>query len=170
MKKVYIVFANKLFRDEELRVPLEYFKNMGIDLIKVSNKIEKALGKLGMEITPDIKICDISVENADGIILVGGPGTKIFFDDKILHNILNEFFRREKIIASICISPVVLAKAGLLNGKKATVWIDGKQILEQNNAIFIDKEVVVDGKIITANGPKAALKFSHTIYKMLMSN
>jgi len=167
MKKIYILFANKLFRDEELKIPLDYFKKKGIDLIKVSDKKEKAIGKLGMEIFPDITYNEIIETEACGIILVGGPGTKVFFENTVIYNLLNKFNNQGKIIASICISPVVLAKAGILKGKKATVWIDGKEELIKNGAIYLNHDVVVDNNIITANGPKVALQFAKTVYESI---
>ncbi|PIR71487.1 MAG: hypothetical protein COU43_02395, partial [Candidatus Nealsonbacteria bacterium CG10_big_fil_rev_8_21_14_0_10_37_25] len=77
-----------------------------------------------------------------------------------------------KVLASICISPVILAKAGVLKGKKATVWSSPMdkvpvRILEENEAIYQDKSVVADGKIVTANGPAAAEKFAKAIITAL---
>jgi len=167
MKTIYIVFANQLFRDEELRIPYEYFKNNNINAVLASNSMNTAVGKLGMHIDPDILYTDIDESKADGIMLVGGPGTKFYFEDKKLWDILKKFHSNKKIVAAICISPVILAKSGLLKGKKATVWIDGKEELENNGATFVDSPVVVDGNIITANGPKAAREFAETVTKNL---
>jgi len=66
------------------------------------------------------------------------------------------------------ISPVILAKAGALKGKKATVWsspLDRSpiKILEAQGAEFVDEKVVWDGNIITGNGPDAAREFGKTI-------
>jgi protease I len=63
-----------------------------------------------------------------------------------------------------------LAKAGVLKGKKATVWSSPMdkspiKILTQNGAIFENLDVVVDGNIITANGPQAAEEFGIVISK-----
>ncbi len=73
-------------------------------------------------------------------------------------------------MGAICIAPTILAYAGVLEGKKATVWNqDGKQaeILTKNGAEFVDELVVVDGKIVTANGPPAAEAFGKKILEML---
>jgi len=72
----------------------------------------------------------------------------------------------------LCILPVILAKAGVLKGKKATVWSSlmdrvPVRILEENDAIYQEKSVVVDGKIITANGPAAAEEFAKAIVEVL---
>ena len=59
-----------------------------------------------------------------------------------------------------------------LEGKKATVWtapgaMQGKDTLEQNGATFVSEEVVVDGNIITANGPEAAEEFGSRLIQVL---
>ena len=41
------------------------------------------------------------------------------------------------------------------------------KILKENGAIYIDENVVVDGKLITANGPIAAEKFGQKILEIL---
>ena len=79
---------------------------------------------------------------------------------------------KQKILAAICIAPAILAKAGVLEGKNATVWssvLDKGpiKILEENGANYVEKDVVVDGNIITANGPQAASEFGRKIVEIL---
>jgi len=86
--------------------------------------------------------------------------------------VARETISQNKVLASICISPVILAKAGVLKGKKATVWSSPMdrgpvKILQNNGAIYEDKPVVVDGKIITGNGPGAAEEFGQAIIEVL---
>jgi protease I len=67
---------------------------------------------------------------------------------------------------------VILAKAGVLKDKKATVWTSSLdrgpvKILKENGAEFVNEKVVRDGKIITANGPAAATEFGEKILENL---
>jgi protease I len=83
-----------------------------------------------------------------------------------------ETIEKDKILAAICISPVILANAGVLKGKKATVWsspLDKNpiRILKNGGAIYKDALVVVDGKIVTANGPEAAKEFGEALVSLL---
>ena len=82
---------------------------------------------------------------------------------------LSDAFRAEKIVSAICISPVVLARAGILKGKKATVFPDSEGIreLKKAGAIYIQKSVVVDGKVVTGDGPDAASRSAQEIIKLL---
>ena len=88
------------------------------------------------------------------------------------HLTAQEAVNRKKVLAAICIAPTILAKAGVLDGKRATVWNkegNNSKILENHGAIFTDEMVIVDGKIITANGPDAAEGFAIKIVEMLKS-
>jgi len=163
VKKIVIVFANRLFRDEELRVPYEYLTNKGYKVTLASDSIQEASGKLGMTIKPDMLAYDIEEKDFDAILFVGGPGTKTFFKDKTIHEIIRAFNERNKLIGAICISPVILAYSKILNKKNVTVWIDGKDILEKSGARYTGNDVEIDGNIITANGPKAALSYARAI-------
>ena len=81
--------------------------------------------------------------------------------------------KQNKVLAAICISPIILTKAGVLKGKKATVWSSPldkswiKVLQESGQAIYQEEDVVVDGKIITANGPAAAGRFGQAIVEVL---
>jgi len=80
--------------------------------------------------------------------------------------------RENKVLGAICIAPALLAKAGVLQGKKATVWsspLDKSpiKILEKSGAIFVAEEVVSDDGIVTANGPGAAKKFAQALIEAL---
>lgn len=69
----------------------------------------------------------------------------------------------EKIVASICHGPWVLADAGLLEGRHATAWWAMKNDLINAGATFVDEPVVVDGKIITSRSPTDLVAFVEAI-------
>jgi protease I len=65
-------------------------------------------------------------------------------------------------VAAICLAPVVLARAGILKGKKATYFNSPVSFREMKagGAVLVDKAVVADSRIVTANGPAAATEFA----------
>ncbi|MDD5086856.1 MAG: DJ-1/PfpI family protein, partial [Candidatus Nanoarchaeia archaeon] len=77
------------------------------------------------------------------------------------------FYESGKITAAICIAPVILANAGVLDGKKATVFPSGKDDIMVRGADYTGEQVTQDGKVITANGPAAARSFGEAIVKEL---
>ena len=106
------------------------------------------------------------------MVFIGGPGAPKYLDNEISYQIAKDAISQGKVLAAICISPTILAKAGVLSGKKATVWSSSLdksaiKILEQNSVIYQKDSVVVDGKIITANGPAVAEQFGKKLVELL---
>jgi len=131
-----------------------------------------AIGADGGEVEVDFLLENLKVADFDAIIFVGGPGCLENLDNENSYKITKDAVLQDKVLASICISPVILAKAGVLKGKKATVWnspFDKSpiKILEENGATYEERTVVRDGKIITANGPDAAEEFGQKIVEVL---
>jgi protease I len=143
----------------------------GIEVKTASNKMGTAIGADGGDTQVDLLVSQVNPADFDATIFVGGPGCLDSLDNEDSYRVARETVSQEKVLAAICISPVILAKARVLEGKRATCWTDplGSQakILREKGAIFEKKSVVVDGKFITANGPGAAEEFGKTIVEIL---
>jgi protease I len=170
--KVVIIIAFKDFRDEEYFVPKEVFELAGIEVKTASTEKGKAVGADGGEAKVDLLVKEINPADFDAVVFIGGPGCLKYLDNETSYNLAREMVLLGKILAAICISPVILAKAGILVGKRATVWsspMDKSPIktLTERGATFEDKPVVTDGKIITGSGPVAAKDFAWKIARVL---
>ncbi len=171
-KKAVMIIAFRNFRDVEYFLPKEILEKGGIEVKTASNKKGIAIGADGGEAEIDLLVSEISISDFDAIVFVGGPGCLEALDNQESYRVAQEAVSQNKVLASICISPVILAKAGVLKGRKATVWSSPFdkgpiKILKSNGAIYEEKPVVIDGKIITANGPAAAKDFGEAILKAL---
>lgn len=164
-KKALFVISPTNFKDEEYYIPKEILENNGIEVITTSLKSEATSVK-GKKKKIDV-LLDSATTDYDAIVFIGGPGAPIYFENTKAHELAYEFYKQDKIVAAICISPVILAKAGILAGKKATVFPSGKDELIANGANYIDKSVVVDENIITGDGPDAAREFGEKLVEML---
>ena len=122
---------------------------------------------LGARVIPDLRIEDINLDNFDGVVFVGGVGAQFYWNYQPALRIAQKVFKKGKIVAAICIAPVILANAGILEDKKATVWSSEAERIEEKGAIYVKDLVVKDGNIITASGPQAAEKFGETIAQAL---
>jgi len=170
--KIVIIIAFKDFKDEEYFVPREIFDRAGAEVKVASNESGVAQGSEGGEVNVDIKINDLNVSEFDAIVFIGGPGAPKNLDNQDSYRIAKDAIVQNKLLCAICISPAILAKAGVLNGKKATVWInalnkDAQKVLEGNGAIYQKDSIVQDGKIITADGPEVAKDFAEKILDVL---
>ena len=139
-----------------------------------SNKKGIAIGADGGDVKVDLLVSEINPAEFAAVVFIGGSGCLENLDNESSYRVAQETVSQNRVLASICISPVILAKAGVLEGKKATVWssvMDRSpiKILQNNGAIYEDKRVVVEGKIITGNGPEAAEEFGQAIVEVLTS-
>ncbi len=119
----------------------------------------------GSTYNPDLSIEEINPDNYKAIAIIGGPGSPKLLESNSLLEKIKEFNSKNKIVAAICFSPVILAKAGILKGKKATVFPNQDLInkLKEAGAIYTAETVTKDNNIITGNGPDAATEFGKTI-------
>ena len=169
MKALFII-APVEFRDEEYFVPKQILEENGIEVTTASTS-DTSMSKFGKQVDVDLLI-DNATSDYNLILFVGGTGARTYFDNKKALELARKFLDEGKFVTAICIGPAILAKSGVLSGRQATVWArpnkrEGVDILEENGAIYVDQDVVVDGKIITANGPEAAEAFGKKILEVL---
>lgn len=171
-KKIAIIIAFKDFQDQEYLITKQALEENGAEMITASSEQGFAIGVFGQTAQVDILVKDIDMKNFDAVVFIGGQGMARMLKDSDLIAVARSAAQAGKILGAICISPCVLALAGVLQGRRATVWhseMDKSpiKILRDNGAIFIDKSVVVDKDIVTANGPPAALEFAQTLTEVL---
>ncbi len=166
-KKVVMIIAPKNFRDEELLKTKDILTKAGATVKVASTSLDTAIGMLGARVGVDLLLDSLKVADYDGVVFVGGTGASQYWEDVKAHSIAQEAYRSGKVLGAICIAPVTLANAGLLQGKKATVWRSEQGKIEAKGAVYTGSPVQVDGRIITANGPTAAEEFGKAILKKL---
>lgn len=166
-KKVLIIIAHEDFRDEEYDIPRKLLDKNGAQVTVASTEMTLAKGKLGMVVQPDVLTRDVRAIDYDAIILVGGPGAASYFNDLVIHGLLRAAVERGRVIAAICIAPVILANAGILANKKATVFPSEVDQIEAGGAFYTGREVERDGDILTASSPEAAGDFAEALVKAI---
>lgn len=171
-KKIAIIIAFQDFRDEEYFITRSVLEEAKFEIKTASTRQGKALGIFGGVVDVDLGIEEAKAQDFDAVVFVGGAGMAKNLDNEKMQKLAKDVFAQNKVLAAICIAPVLLAKAGILKGKKVTVWqspLDKSavKILNQEGAQVIDEHVVVDGNIITADGPQSARRFGEAIAKAL---
>lgn len=171
-KKILMVISLKDFRDEEYFIPKEILEDSGFTVETTSLQKGIALGVAGNEVNIDMPIEEIQITEYEAIVFCGGSGMAEQLDNKALQNLALDFNKNNKLVTAICIAPIILAKAGLLKEKEATVWSSGLNkeyinLLQESGAIYKNESVVVSKQIITANGPEAAKEFGEKIAQVL---
>jgi protease I len=166
MKKILLVVAGEGFQHQEYFDTAKVLVDAGFVVVTASDRAQIAIAKNGMQVAVDVLLEKVDPINFDGIFFIGGPGALEHLDNQESNRILNEVMILERPYGAICIAPRILARAHVLVGKRATGW-DGDEelakIFAQNNVAYIREPVVVDGNIVTANGPAAAHDFGEAI-------
>ena len=159
-KSIALIIASNKFQYDELFIPLTYFNKHGASVIVASSTLKLVKGMNKKSIAPNSLYKDLNPTDYDAIIFIGGSGASEYFDDPIAHSLAKETVKLSKVLGAICIAPIILANAGILETKRATVWPGMSDELAKKCNIYTGKDVEVDGNIITANGPASAQKFA----------
>ena len=169
--KILIAVAPERFRDEELAVPVAAFQKAGIAFDIASTRRGSCTGMLGAKTTATLAFGEVDPNLYGCLVIIGGGGSQAhLWNDALLRKLVHSFHASQKIVAAICLAPVVLAHAGILKGIKVTFFEspDSVREMKAGGAIPINKAVVVDGRIITANGPAAAQMFADAIISAVL--
>lgn len=170
-KKIALIIAHEGYHPIEYGVPKKMLEDAGYHVVTVSNKAGTAHAKDGSTTHVDSALDTFDPLVYDGIIFIGGPGALTHLDNDLSYRIIQRAVMAEKVIGGICSAARILAKAGALVAKTATGW-DGdknlKEIFDKHAVIYDDEAgVVVDGRLITAEGPSHAQEFAHGIMEVL---
>lgn len=167
-----MVIAFRDFRDIEYFIPRNILGGAGAKIITVSTQKGIAIGDDGGDVEVNLTASEFQAEDFDAAVFIGGAGMGKYLDSETFQKIAKDTVALDKVLGAICIAPALLAKAGVLSGKKATIWsspMDKSPIrmLEEGGAKYQAEDVVIDGKIVTANGPGAAKKFGEALIEVL---
>lgn len=155
------------FRDEEYRILYDILTEVKAEVIIISTRRGECVGMLGRErCTATMVIEDLNEEDFTAIVILGGIGTKNhLWHDQNLNNFIFKFGTGSRPFGGIQLAPYIIADSGAGHGKHATVYkaYDTLFKLHQGGMFYLDRELVIDDNLITANGPGAAEKFAKNL-------
>ena len=158
MKRILAVVADG-FEETELIGVVDCLRRLKVEVTIAGLEALELTGAHNIVLKADALLDDLSPENFDAIFLPGGlPGATTLYESPAVGCWLDEMNRAGKIISAICAAPIVLAKAGLLDNKKFTMYpgfdsyLDGKK--------YSALPAVTDGNIVTGKGPGAVYAFA----------
>jgi protease I len=167
MAKVLMIIAPERFRDEELFVTKEELEKDGHETVIASIVKGICPGSRGGFATATLTLNEVQTEDYEAVVFVGGGGSKIYFANEEVLRIAKEMYKRKLVVAAICLAPVILANAGVLKGKNATVAGTEAKTIESKGAKYMGPGVTVDGNIVTGNAPKSSRLFGQKINELL---
>lgn len=164
--KALIISADN-FEDSELLVPYYRLKEEGFDVDIASMRKDKIKGKHGYEVSVDKTLQEVSPGNYNILILPGGKAPEAIRKEQAAIEIVKYFFQKNKPVSAICHGPQTLITAGLLKGRHATCYKSVAQEMKDAGAMYEDKEVVVDGNLVTSRQPADLPAFLRETMKLL---
>jgi 4-methyl-5(b-hydroxyethyl)-thiazole monophosphate biosynthesis len=128
-------------------------------------------------VRPELEFEKINVQEFDALAIPGGFEKAGFYEDAYderFLNLIREFIKQGKIIASICVAALSIGKSGVLKGRKATTYdlLDGvrRKQLADFGAEIQDESIVIDKNIITSTGPSTGLDVAFKLLEMLTNS
>lgn len=157
------------FEDSEFRIPYDGLRASGHEIDVIGAEAgDSVAGKKSRE---HVKI-DVAVEDADpqayaALVIPGGYSPDHLRMDRQMVAFVEKMVTSGKLIAAVCHGPQLLIEANAVRGKTLTSWPSVRTDLENAGARWVDKEVVVDGKLITSRKPDDLQAFTQMIDHLL---
>ena len=147
------------FEEVEAITPVDLLRRAGIDCVTVSLVGDKLVpSSRHIPVLADRSWDEMDFDSCDGVVLPGGlAGTERLLADARVEALLRRFGEAGKLTAAICAAPTVLAKAGLLAGRRAICYPGLEDRLA--GAEVCCETVVCDGTVITSRGMGTSVPF-----------
>lgn len=166
MKKVAVLIEDQ-YQVLEVWYPYLRLREEGIQTLLVGTGKKEYKSKDGYIAPEELSIKKAKAEDFAAVIIPGGYAPDILRRYPAVNNFVREMDKKKKIVAAICHAGWVLVSAGILRGRVVTGFSAIKDDLVNAGAKFVDKEVVVDGNLITSRNPYDLPAFCREIIKKL---
>lgn len=148
---------------------IDLLRRAGINVTTASLSEQRQLqASRQVGLVADTLLDSVLNDDFEMLLLPGGqPGTNNLNADPRIHALIQRQLSSDRYLAAICAAPMVLAEAGILNGKQATCY-PGALDADNWPAISLsDAPVVIDGNVLTSRGPGTAMDFALSIIEVL---
>lgn len=172
--RVAVIVADG-FEQAELDGPVRAMRDAGLAVDVLAPDAEHhdhVIGVNHLEAAPGVKpdrlLEDADPKAYDALFIPGGAVSPDTMRQSRAHlELVRSFADRRKPIAAICHGPWLLADADLIRGRTLTSWPGIRRDLERAGAKWVDREVVVDGKLVTSRRPADVPAFSRAFIELL---
>jgi protease I len=166
--KVLFLVAPKGFQDEELEKSKRVLAASGAEVVVASTVGGTATGSGGASVQA-AGITEFRPNEFAAAVVVGGSGAPDLYENGIAQKFFRMAHLDGKPVGGFSLGVVFLAKAGILEGKSATVWMtpDTLKALKDGGARYEKKPVVVAGNVATADGPASAETFANIFVELI---
>ena len=170
MVSILMIIPPEQFSEKEFFTIRTELEKAGFKTVIASLASGLCSGSQHRMVMADYALAEVSLLGIEGVVFIGGRGSASLFTNVDALRISAEMAQLNKMVAAICMAPVILANAGILEHRRATVAKKEVATLESRNAIYTGPGVEVDGNILTASGPGYSMKLAKEIITRLELN
>ena len=165
MPRVLVPLAQGCEELEAVTV-IDILRRAAIEVVVAGLEPGPVLASRGVRLIPDALLDAVVTDVFDMIVLPGGrEGAQRLGDDARIGDLIRRSASEGRYVAAICAAPGVLARAGLLEGRRATAF---PGVLDELPGLTKSADAVVrDGTIVTSRGPGTALDFALELVRLL---
>jgi 4-methyl-5(b-hydroxyethyl)-thiazole monophosphate biosynthesis len=165
MKRVLVPLAEG-FEELEAVTIIDILRRAGVEVVVASLGGSPVTGSHGIRLAADTPLAALAEQDFDMIALPGGmPGADRLKKEPLITQLVRRLHDKGRPVAAICAAPMVLAAAGVLDGRRATSFPGF--LADAGATEVVGDAVVVDGGVITSRGPGTALDFALALVENL---
>jgi transcriptional regulator GlxA family with amidase domain len=154
-----VVVAFPRFQSLDVTGPSEVFSQAGyaVELVAIDDAPIRASN--GLRLVPD-RALEGCRGGVDTLVVAGGTGVREASQDERLISWLRLAARRSRRVTSVCTGAFLLARAGILDGRRATThWSACSALARTHPAVEVDPDPIFvrDGNVYTSAGVTAGI-------------
>jgi len=167
MKKI-AVLVEDYYQILEVWYPYLRLREEGFETVLVgTGRAREYKSKEGYPAPEELSIKDTDPKDFDGVVIPGGYAPDWLRREKKVVEFVKKIYKQNKLVAAICHGGWILASAEIIDGKNVTGFFAIRDDMVHAGGKFEDKEVVVDGNIITSRNPYDLPAFCREIIRFL---
>jgi protease I len=158
-----------MFEDSEFEKPCQALREAGHEVTVIGLQAGRELtGYRGrVKVASDRSIDQARPEEFDALFVPGGYSPDHLRNDPRMVAFTRSMVESGKPTFAICHGPQLLITADVVRGRTLTAWPTVQGDLQKVGADVVDREVVVDGNLVTSRKPDDIPAFTHEITRML---
>ncbi|MBM3321921.1 DJ-1/PfpI family protein [candidate division WOR-3 bacterium] len=170
-RTVLVFLPQQFYADEEFEPLNRSLEQAGFAVRVCAAGPDVVVSLNRQTLRPDVVLASVDPADYAGLVLIGGSGAALHWDDSLLHTRCRQFAESGKVVAAIGVAPIALAHAGVLRGRRATVFADRAAVgfLKQGGSRHSFRPLVVDRRVITAASAEHAAAFARAVVRALIN-
>jgi protease I len=167
MAKTIGILVEKDYQDLEVWYPILRLKEAGHEVVVIGTGADTYESKHGYPVQADIAISRVRGDGLDALVIPGGWAPDYLRRHADVVKLVRDIYKAGKPTAAICHAGSLLVSAGILKGRTVTSFFAIRADMEAAGAKWVDREVQVDGNLITARKPEDLPAFCREVLKAL---